>query len=1135
MSIEEHPYDAAYDVYLTDFGEINGTQAISILNDQSAYHMFTKDDVFESSDKQAQLPTSSTFTLDNRYSSYEFHGIMPDSGAAGISSAGEQQVLALQKKDLSIQIDTSTAGSNTIRFGKGTATVKGIVRVPTPLGTINFYVVPTNTPFLLCLQDMDAMGVRFDNLKNVLIQGNKVIPIVRKWGHPWMLLDKLEKTITWSHLTETELRQIHRRFGHPSVQRLANILQRAGYDVRTEAIQKLTKFCHQCQMHSKSPGRFKFTLKDDYEFNYSVIIDVLYLESKPVLQAVDSATAFQAARFLKDMSARTTWDTLRACWIDTYLGPPDMVVHDAGKNFTSTEFRQLARAMAVEVKEVPVEAHNSIGLVERYHAPLRRSYEIIRDELKDEHIDKEMILQMAVKAVNDSVGPNGLVPTLLVFGAYPRLTEMDPPSPSVTKRAEAIRAATKEVRRLHAVRQVQEALAMRNGPSTKSTLDLPLQSDVRVWREKDGWNGPYKLLAIDGETCTVDMPYGPTNFRTTVVKPYFTDPTDQEVPEEQPNQRLPDQSETEQDLPEDTIRVIPEETIRRRPGRPKGSRNIRKADHYLTTTLDDQFTTRKEQADIELATKLRKDGLITTPGKPFERSQQHEIDSLITRGVFEFVRYDPAKHSNVRIFNSRLVNEVKGKVTNTPFEKSRLVIQAYSDEGKEVILTQSPTIQRASQRVIIAIAPSLLRLGVKLYLRDITQAYVQSTTTLNRLILAYPPKEMRGQYPQDTIMIVRKPLYGIPEAGTHWWATYYKHHREKLLMTTSSYDPCLLITTQKGAFGVVGMQTDDTLILGSEEFATLENEELQKAQFSAKPRDELSRTTKLIFNGCVLTQNSDDTMTLRQKDQGKKLRLIHTKESDSQQQYLEQRARGAYIASICQPEASYDLSVAAQHQDPTKEDIRTLNKRIEWQMKNIDRGIKYIPLDLARTKLFVFVDGSFANNKDLSSQIGYLIILANETVTENNYSDFEIKGNLIHYSSTKSKRVTRSVLASEIYGMVGGVDMAVAINTTIRMITKQLDLPQTPIVVCTDSYSLYECLVKLGTTKEKRLMIDIMALRQSYERREIAEIRWIDGKDNPADAMTKSAPNKALEKFLDNNQLQIRVEGWVQRKGIEVN
>ena len=189
--------------------------------------------------------------------------------------------------------------------------------------------------------------------------------------------------------------------------------------------------------------------------------------------------------------------------------------------------------MAVEVKEAPVKAHNSIGLIERYHTPLRRAYEIIKDELKDEYIDKDMILQMAVKAVNDSAGPNGLTPTLLVFGAYPRLTEMDPPAPSVIKRAEAIRAAIKEIRRIHAERQVKDALAMRNGPDTRITLDLPLQSAVRVWREKEGWTGPYKLIATSGETCTVDMPYGPTNFRSTIVKPYFTEaPTDQETPEE---------------------------------------------------------------------------------------------------------------------------------------------------------------------------------------------------------------------------------------------------------------------------------------------------------------------------------------------------------------------------------------------------------------------------------------------------------------------------------------------------------------------------------------------------------------------------------------------------------------------------
>jgi hypothetical protein len=125
--------------------------------------------------------------------------------------------------------------------------------------------------------------------------------------------------------------------------------------------------------------------------------------------------------------------------------------------------------------------------------------------------------------------------------------------------------------------------------------------------------------------------------------------------------------------------------------------------------------------------------------------------------------------------------------------------------------------------------------------------------------------------------------------------------------------------------------------------------------------------------------------------------------------------------------------------------------------------------------------------------------------------------NLIYYSSTKSKRVTQSVLALEIYSIVGGVDIAIAINTTLSIISKQLDLPKIPIVVCTDSYFLYKCLVKLSTMKEKRLIIDIMALRQLYKRREITEMRWINGHDNLANAMTKLTPNKALEKFISRN------------------
>ena len=46
---------------------------------------------------------------------------------------------------------------------------------------------------------------------------------------------------------------------------------------------------------------------------------------------------------------------------------------------------------------------------------------------------------MAVKAVNNTAGPDGLVPTLLVFGAYPRMTEFDPPTLTITQRATAMK------------------------------------------------------------------------------------------------------------------------------------------------------------------------------------------------------------------------------------------------------------------------------------------------------------------------------------------------------------------------------------------------------------------------------------------------------------------------------------------------------------------------------------------------------------------------------------------------------------------------------------------------------------------------------------------------------------------------
>jgi hypothetical protein len=157
---------------------------------------------------------------------------------------------------------------------------------------------------------------------------------------------------------------------------------------------------------------------------------------------------------------------------------------------------------------------------------LRRAYQIITKELQSSGTTKELNLQMAVKAVNNTAGLNSLVLTLLVFGAYSRISTLDPLTLTITQQATAVRKAITEVAKIRAERQVNNALNQRNSLSVKAIHDLPLNLDVLVWQEGNTshsgkWSGLFKLIGLERKTCKVQLLSGPTDFRTTVVKPYL--------------------------------------------------------------------------------------------------------------------------------------------------------------------------------------------------------------------------------------------------------------------------------------------------------------------------------------------------------------------------------------------------------------------------------------------------------------------------------------------------------------------------------------------------------------------------------------------------------------------------------------
>ena len=180
-------------------------------------------------------------------------------------------------------------------------------------------------------------------------------------------------------------------------------------------------------------------------------------------------------------------------------------------------------------------------------------------------------------------------------------------------------------------------------------------------------------------------------------------------------------------------------------------------------------------------------------------------------------------------------------------------------------------------------------------------------------------------------------------------------------------------------------------------------------------------------------------------------------------------------------------------------------------------GLKFVHLDHSTLNIAVFVDASFANNPDLTSQLGFVVTLMDSTGS----------ANIIHYGSSKSKRVTRSALAAELYALAHGFDIASALGTSIAEIFSR----KIPLVLYTDSRSLYDSLVSLNSTSEKRLLIDLHIIRQAYERREITEVCWIPTAQNPADAMTKEAEKAtpALKALMDTNHLHLTPNAWVER------
>ena len=86
-----------------------------------------------------------------------------------------------------------------------------------------------------------------------------------------------------------------------------------------------------------------------------------------------------------------------------------------------------------------------------------------------------------------------------------------------------------------------------------------------------------------------------------------------------------------------------------------------------------------------------------------------------------------------------------------------------------------------------------------------------------------------------------------------------------------------------------------------------------------------------------------------------------------------------------------------------------------------------------------------------------------------------------------------------------------------------------PLTILTDSKSLFDVITKSSTTSERRLMIDITAVRNAYNDQELSDVGFIRTKYNPADAFTKLGSCEALNTIIQTGICKLPIEQWVIR------
>ena len=407
-------------------------------------------------------------------------------------------------------------------------------------------------------------------------------------------------------------------------------------------------------------------------------------------------------------------------------------------------------------------------------------------------------------------------------------------------------------------------------------------------------------------------------------------------------------------------------------------------------------------------------------------------------------------------------------------------------EDIEDVPTDSPTCERDNVRILLSIAASF---GWEIHSIDFKSAYLQGED-LDREIFLKPPKEANSL----KLWRLNKCVYGINDAGKKW----YNQLRRELLgvgAEVSSLDQALFFSrTNEKLSGIMVLHVDDTLWAGDKNFSnTVIQRVKQKFLVSTEEHGSMRYLGLSVKNlGKHVSLNLDHYASRLKEMQldigrpkedtlsGEEAKLLRV--LSGQLNWLPMQSRPDLAYSSCH--------IATSLKNSQVKDAQFANKIVR-KAKGSSYNLSFSGLgDPRYWRLICFSDASWGNLPEGGSQGAYLIFLVGADGT----------ANIVSWQSKRLRRVARSTIAAETLAVMNACEAAFLLSKQIAEIIGSNDIP---ITLATDNESLANAIRSTTSVEEKRLRVDISALREMIAKGELADIKWISTSSQLADSLTK--------------------------------